>query len=61
MCHIQQQVYDIWPLDAGGLHTSLAVPPLLALFYVVLGSLVPLADQLSPGPATNKVMVSRLV
>eukprot|EP00887_Chlorella_sp_A99_P006284 scaffold3.g6284.t1 len=32
-------VYDVMPLQLGSLHTSACVPPLLALFYVVLGGL----------------------
>ncbi|KAG2454437.1 hypothetical protein HYH02_001456 [Chlamydomonas schloesseri] len=49
------QVYDWTPLVLGGLKTSAAVPPLLALFYVVLGSLVPIADNLSPSPETDSI------
>ncbi|GLC33771.1 hypothetical protein PLESTB_000113700 [Pleodorina starrii] len=49
------QVYDTAPIVLGGLKTSLAVPPLLALFYVVLGSLHPLMDNLNPSPETTAV------
>ncbi|KAG2431821.1 hypothetical protein HXX76_009315 [Chlamydomonas incerta] len=49
------QVYDWYPLVLGGLKTSAAVPPLLALFYVVLGSLVPMADNLNPSPETESI------
>ncbi|GLC71905.1 hypothetical protein PLESTF_001179400 [Pleodorina starrii] len=48
-------VYDTAPIVLGGLKTSLAVPPLLALFYVVLGSLHPLMDNLNPSPETTAV------
>jgi hypothetical protein len=37
------------PLDIGGLHTSLSVPPLLAAFYIVLGALFIGADSLTAG------------
>jgi endoplasmic reticulum chaperone BiP len=33
------QVYDLWPVDVGPIHSSLLVPPLLAAFYVTLASL----------------------
>jgi heat shock protein 5 len=48
------QVYDAAPLALpGGAPSSLAVPPLLAVFYVVLGSLALAADRLpsSSSPA----------
>lgn len=38
------QIYDMFAVEAGALKTSLAVPPLLAAFYMVLGALAPLAD-----------------
>ncbi|KAF5842220.1 hypothetical protein DUNSADRAFT_8620, partial [Dunaliella salina] len=40
------QVYDLGAIQLGGLNTSLAVPPLLGVFYAVLGALVPLADNI---------------
>lgn len=56
------QIYDTAPLDlavtlpllgaTAALHTSAVVPPLLAAFYAVLGSLFPLADAAAPGAAT---------
>jgi heat shock protein 5 len=49
------QVYDVGPIAAGGLHTSLAVPPLLATFYLVLGGLLLWADaMLEDDPATQQ-------
>lgn len=47
------QVYDASPIEFGPLHTSLVVPPLLGLFYVVLGTLFPLLDNISMDPATS--------
>ncbi|KXZ44974.1 hypothetical protein GPECTOR_60g752 [Gonium pectorale] len=47
------QVYDVAPLVLGGLRTSLLVPPLLAAFYMVLGSLHPIMDNLNPSPETD--------
>ena len=38
------QIYDRLVADVGPLHTCLAVPPLLAAFYVVLGSMQIAAD-----------------
>ncbi|GFR49434.1 hypothetical protein Agub_g11492 [Astrephomene gubernaculifera] len=49
------QVYDTAPLVLGGLHTSAAVPPLLAVFYLVVGGLQPLLDNLNPSEATSAV------
>ena len=47
------QVYELWPWHLGGLQTSLLVPPLLGTFYVSLGVLVWLADNLTAdSPAT---------
>jgi hypothetical protein len=40
------QIYDVSPVILGGLRTSAAVPVLLALFYVVLGTLAPIAGAL---------------
>jgi len=49
------QVYDLGAIQLGGLNTSLAVPPLLGIFYVVLGALVPFSDNIFPDePATQK-------
>ena len=47
------QVYEMYAVRGAGLSTSLAVPPLLAVFYAVLGALVVAADQLLPGPGTD--------
>lgn len=44
------QVYDVAPVALGGLSTSLAVPPLLAAFYAVLGALFIACDDLGGGP-----------
>jgi hypothetical protein len=38
----------VLPFQAAGLTSSLLVPPLLAVFYVVLGSLYAAADNLAP-------------
>ncbi|KAL6750594.1 hypothetical protein V8C86DRAFT_3030862, partial [Haematococcus lacustris] len=49
------QQYDWMPLQLGGLATSAAVPPLLAMFYCVVGALVLAADAAVGGeqdPAT---------
>lgn len=49
------QQYDWLPLQLGGLATSAAVPPLLAMFYCVVGALVLAADAAVGGeqdPAT---------
>jgi hypothetical protein len=55
------QVYDMAPIDAGGLHTSAAVPPLLAAFYLVLGCLQLLADGALQGePATQRAQLRAL-
>ncbi|KAG1671468.1 hypothetical protein FOA52_003126 [Chlamydomonas sp. UWO 241] len=48
------QIYRMFPVDVAGLHTSLAVPPLLAAFYVVLGGLFIAADALLPGEETQR-------
>ncbi len=40
-------IYDLMPLQLGGLQTSMLVPPLLASFYVVLGGLFLLLDSAS--------------
>jgi heat shock protein 5 len=53
MCAVQ--VYDVAPVALGGLSTSLAVPPLLAAFYAVLGALFIACDGLVGGPATERV------
>lgn len=42
---VELLVYDKLPLVHGGLHTSAVVPPLLAVFYVVLGGLYCKADS----------------
>eukprot|EP00878_Enallax_costatus_P008452 GHUV01008834.1.p1 GENE.GHUV01008834.1~~GHUV01008834.1.p1 ORF type:complete len:285 (+),score=38.33 GHUV01008834.1:1414-2268(+) len=47
------QVYDVAPVTTGPLVTSLIVPPLLGVFYVVLGLLTCLADNLATGPDTS--------
>lgn len=47
------QVYDMFPVAVGGLNTSWVVPPLLGLFYVVLGALHPITDNLVEGEATQ--------
>ncbi|EFJ49272.1 luminal binding protein Bip2 [Volvox carteri f. nagariensis] len=52
------QVYDMAPVVLGGLKTSLVVPPLLALFYVVLGTLHPVMDNLNPAPETASIRSS---
>ncbi|GIL83467.1 hypothetical protein Vretimale_11179 [Volvox reticuliferus] len=49
------QVYDTAPIVLGGLKTSLVVPPLLAAFYVVLGSLHPIMDNLNPSDETSTI------
>ncbi|GLI59784.1 hypothetical protein VaNZ11_001747 [Volvox africanus] len=49
------QVYDTAPIVLGGLKTSLVVPPLLAAFYIVLGSLHPIMDNLNPSQATSAI------
>lgn len=41
------QVYDVAPLQLGPLTTSLLVPPLLLAFYVVLGLLACISDNLT--------------
>lgn len=46
------QVYQMFPIDVGDLHTSLAVPPLLGVFYAVLGSLFVVADNLQARQST---------
>eukprot|EP00955_Chlamydomonas_euryale_P074968 362182-Chlamydomonas_euryale.AAC.8 len=55
------QVYEALPFDAAGLHTSLAVPPLLAAFYVVLGCLFIAGDALAlpAGDAATTAAVRR--
>ncbi len=51
-------MYEIFPLDLGDLKTSLVVPPLLGVFYVVLGSLFVVADsKFAKDPDTQKVKV----
>lgn len=47
-----KQVYDVAPITVGGLETSLIVPPLLGIFYVVLGFLTCIADNVAPGKET---------
>lgn len=47
--HEALQVYDLLPLELGPLKTSALVPPLLGVFYVVLGALHPLTDNLARG------------
>lgn len=47
------QVYDMFPVVLGPLRTSALVPVLLAAFYLVLGSLFPLMDNLNPSPETD--------
>jgi hypothetical protein len=50
----KSQVYDLAPLQLGHLTTSALVPPLLLAFYVVLGLLACIADNLTAGsPATE--------
>ena len=51
------QVYEMYAVRGAGLSTSLAVPPLLAVFYAVLGALVVAADRLLPGPGTDAAQV----
>lgn len=54
----RSQIYQLFAVNldlgpAGSLNTSLAVPPLLAVFYLVLGTLFVLADDYtSQSPAT---------
>lgn len=48
------QVYDLYPIVIGGLQTSLLVPPVLGLFYVVLGLLYLLLDNRVPGQQTTQ-------
>eukprot|EP00798_Chlamydomonas_sp_ICE-L_P010259 gene10259-8178_t len=43
--------------SSDALFTSALVPPLLGAFYLVLGALVIVADDLSPGDPTDKVKV----
>lgn len=55
LCLRLPQIYKVLPVDIGGLHSALTVPPLLGLFYVVLGLLFVLLDERLPGPDTQKV------
>ena len=54
-------IYDVLPISHGGLHTSALVPPLLATFYVVLGSLAGGADawMLARGDAATEAAYRR--
>jgi hypothetical protein len=54
------QVYDIAPVQWGGLTTSLLVPPLLLSFYVVLGLLACLADNLTAGSSATEAARRRM-
>eukprot|EP00873_Tetraselmis_striata_P046664 jgi/Tetstr1/466928/TSEL_011382.t1 len=52
---VQLLHYDTLPVNLGGLHSSLVVPPLLGAFYAVVGALTNLADTLlqESDPATR--------
>lgn len=50
---VQLQVYDLWPLDLGPLHTSYTVPPLLASFYATVVLLDGAAERLSAAAAND--------
>lgn len=47
------------PINVGPLTTSLLVPPLLATFYVVLGLLSCMADNLAAGSTSHTAAVQR--
>ena len=49
------QTYEMFDISVSGLKTSLAVPPLLGTFYVVLGFLHLSFDRLLPGPETTAI------
>eukprot|EP00877_Chromochloris_zofingiensis_P003139 jgi/Chrzof1/12826/Cz07g08260.t1 len=48
------QVYDLAPVQLGPIPTSWVVPPLLGVFYIVLGTLTCLADNMRPNEDTRK-------
>ena len=48
------QMYEQYAVDLAGIHTSWVVPPLLAAFYVVLGSLFVISDSLLKSPTNEK-------
>lgn len=48
----------MWPVSFGAMHSSLAVPPLLATFYLVMGGLITVADHKSVSdPATQAALL----
>lgn len=55
--HVHLLLYDRWPVEIGPLHTSLAVPVLLAAFYAVIGGAHVWLDGVFAGEeATRKVL-----
>lgn len=53
------QVYDMFALELGPLKTSLVVPPLLAAFYIVMGTLFAVADNLNADDPTTQSVRER--